>query len=147
MTTIPQSVIEAAQAAEQKWAVPASVTIAQWALESAWGTHMPPGSNNPFGIKASPGDPYVTCYTREVINGHSVMEAQRFRKFATIADAFDDHGRLIATYPAYAHVMLLAGDPDAFARALTGVYATDPRYGETLVEIMGENDLYRWDVG
>ncbi|WP_369693039.1 glucosaminidase domain-containing protein [Komagataeibacter diospyri] len=33
--------------------VPASITIAQWMLESGFGQHMPPHFNNPFGIKAA----------------------------------------------------------------------------------------------
>ena len=39
---------------------------AQWAVESAWGASMPPGSNNPFGIKAAGGQPAVESLTREV---------------------------------------------------------------------------------
>ena len=48
----PPEVGDAAVASRRKWTVPASITIAQWAVESAWGASMPPGSNNPFGIKA-----------------------------------------------------------------------------------------------
>ena len=49
---IPPDVADAAVASRRRWTVPASVTVAQWAVESAWGGSMPPGSNNPFGIKA-----------------------------------------------------------------------------------------------
>ena len=35
--------------------------------------------------------------------------------------------------------------PDAFANALTGVYATDPGYGTNLIALMGLYNLYRYD--
>ena len=47
-----RDVINAATASRLRWSVPASVTLAQWVVESAWGAAVPPGSNNPFGIKA-----------------------------------------------------------------------------------------------
>lgn len=142
----PADVIAAAQAAQRKWGVPAAVTIAQWALESGWGKHMPPGSNNPFGIKARPGEPSVTVRTREVVHGASVYENAAFAKFASIADAFDRHGQLLATVPAYAKARGLTDNPDEYANALTGVYATDPHYGSLLHAIMRGANLYQYDA-
>ena len=49
---VPSDVIEAAKTSRQRWGIPASITLAQWIVESAWGSAMPPDSNNPFGIKA-----------------------------------------------------------------------------------------------
>ena len=129
---VPPDVVEAAVASKMKWSVPASVTMAQWAVESAWGASMPPGSNNPFGIKARSGEPAVDSMTREVENGESVFKPQPFRKFDSISEAFDLHGKLLATGSPYKKAMELKDDPDAFADALTGVYATDPNYGTTL---------------
>jgi hypothetical protein len=142
---IPTEVVTAAQAAMVKWGVPASVTIAQWAVESAWGTRMPAGSNNPFGIKSIPGEPFVIATTHEVVDGQRVQINAAFRKFDTIADAFDAHGELLATKGAYAKARLCIKDPERFANALTGVYATDPNYGRLLVSVMDSNDLYRFD--
>ena len=128
----PSEVIDAAITSMLKWKVPASVTIAQWAVESAWGAAMPPGSNNPFGIKAAGDEPGVESPTREVLSGQSVTIVAKFRRFDTMSDAFEQHGRLLATRPAYAPAMEKKADPEAFADALTGVYATDPQYGTTL---------------
>jgi hypothetical protein len=125
-------VIEAAMESKKKWQVPASVTIAQWAVESAWGASMPPDSNNPFGIKAVPPQPAVESMTREVEGGVSVFKPQPFRKFDSIAEAFDLHGKLLATNPVYKNAMAQKDNPEAFADALTGVYATDPNYGTML---------------
>lgn len=129
---VPGDVVEAAVASMRKWSVPASVTIAQWAVESAWGASMPPDSNNPFGIKAVGDQPAVESKTREVYSGESVVISAKFRKFDSIAEAFESHGRLLASAPVYKPAMAKKDDPEAFADALTGVYATDPLYGQTL---------------
>jgi hypothetical protein len=141
----PHDIISAAQASQKAWKIPAAVTLAQWALESNWGKQMPSGSTNPFGIKAAHGQPYVEAETREVVNGKSVMIKAKFRKFASFTEAFDQHGRLLASASPYAHARTLTGNPDAFADALTGVYATDPNYGTLLKKIMKTYNLYQYD--
>ncbi len=133
---VPPDVATAAQASQQRWKVPASITLAQWAVESAWGASMPPDSNNPFGIKALAGQPGVESGTREVLGGQDLLTTARFRKFETLAEAFDIHGRLLATSRVYASAMAQIANPDAFADALTGTYATDPKYGYTLKWVM-----------
>jgi hypothetical protein len=141
----PAEVIAAAQASQETWKIPAAVTLAQWALESNWGKAMPSGSSNPFGIKATGSDPFVEASTREVVNGQDVTIVAKFRKFASIDDAFDQHGRLLATARPYAQARTQIGNPDAFADALTGVYATDPNYGTALKGIMKTYNLYQYD--
>lgn len=146
MTQPTPDVIAAAKAAQAKWHIPASVSLAQWALESGWGTHLPSGSNNPFGIKATAGQLSVTVPTREVIHGKSVTINAAFRKFASIADAFDLHAKLLATGVPYSKARAALPDPIAFAHALTGVYATDPAYGKLLTEIIHGSNLTRYDT-
>jgi flagellum-specific peptidoglycan hydrolase FlgJ len=143
--SFPPVVVAAAIASHHRWRVPASVTLAQWAVESAYGTKMPRGSNNPFGIKAGKGQPFVEAQTREVIGGKSVTVVAKFRKFDSMAQAFDEHGRLLATSRYYTRAMSLAANPDSFADALTGVYATDPRYGSVLKSVMRKDNLYQYD--
>ncbi|MGU3387850.1 peptidoglycan-binding protein [Methylobacterium sp. D53M] len=143
---IAEAVIAAALASQTKWGVPASVTIAQYILESGNGAHMPPGSNNPFGIKASGGQPYVEVGTSEVRNGVWRREPARFRKFPTLADAFDAHGKLLATAPAYRAAMRQSKDAGRFCDALTGVYATDPGYGGKLKRVIARYDLAQFDA-
>lgn len=149
MTSIPADVIHAAIEAMSEWGVPASVTIAQWAVESNWGRATPAGSNNCFGIKAVIGQPSVTAHTREVVHGQSIYIDAQFRKFASIADAFEEHGRLLATAHPYARIMAswaVDHNADHFADALTGVYATAPNYGAVLKSVMRANNLYQYDV-
>jgi flagellum-specific peptidoglycan hydrolase FlgJ len=114
--------------------------MAQFALESGNGAHMPAGSNNPFGIKAKAGQPYVEAQTNEFINGKMERVTQRFAKFDSLSDAFDQHAKLLATASPYAAARTHENDPKAFANALTGVYATDPQYGAKLNAIMARNN-------
>lgn len=146
MTQPTQEAILAARASAKKWHIPASISLAQWALESGWGSHMPPGSNNPFGIKALAGQPYVVVPTREVFKGKSVIVQAAFRKFADLTEAFDLHGKLLATAGVYAHARAALPDPFAFADALTGTYATDPKYGVLLGSIIRGSQLTRYDA-
>lgn len=149
-----QDIVAAAQAAQKNWHVPAAISIAQYALESSWGTHMPEGSYNPFGIKAISNQPSVRALTREVINGKDVYIPQDFRKFGSIAEAFDAHAELLANGKAYAaargylHNLNLSSDDDVdgYANALTGHYATDPKYGALLIKIIKGSDLTRYDA-
>ena len=140
----PES-IAAAQAAQKKHGIPASVTLAQYAQESSAGKHMPIGSNNPFGIKAVGDQPYVTAWTQEVVDGKLVRVQQNFRKYDSIDDAFDDHGRLLAQSKHYAKARKSLPDPDAFADALGGVYAPNIpgkcTYGENLRYQMDDQNL------
>ena len=146
MGKVPDSVAAAARDAARRWNIPASVTIAQWALESAWGRAMPAKSNNPFGINAKPGEPFVWAATHEVVHGVRVPTQARFRAFDDLGHAFDAHGELLATAGAYAPARAVRGDAEAFAHALTGHYATDPAYGDKLVAIMRGSDLARFDA-
>ena len=142
---IPTDVADAAVASRRRWTVPASVTLAQWAVESAWGASVPPGSNNPFGIKATGDQPAVASPTREVVDGENVTVTDRFRVFDSLSQAFDEHGRLLATAPVYRDAMKQVSNPEAFADALTGVYATDPNYGFTLKWVMENYGLSQYD--
>lgn len=139
--------ILAAQASERKWKVPTSVSLAQYALESAWGS-KDLGAHNYFGMKVRAGknDPFVTKQTREVIGGKSVMVAAKFRSFPSEEAAFDAHGELLGAAPVYANARSKLPDVDAFADALTGVYATDPNYGHALKNLMLVSKLYQYNL-
>ena len=138
---LPPEIIEAARASLKNWGIPPSITLAQWIVESAWGAAMPPDSNNPFGIKALDSQPAVESETSEVVDGKTVTITARFRRFASLAEAFEAHGRLLATAAPYQTARTFLQDPDRFADALTGVYATDPQYGETLKWVMDNYKL------
>lgn len=144
--SLTPDVIAAAQGAARKWRVPASVSLAQYAVESGWGKYMPAGSNNPFGIQALPGLPSVAAISHEYRNGQLVQVTEYFAKFASIADAFDKHGELLATARAYRAAMVFADNPNAFVAAMAPVYATAPNYASALLSIMRGSNLYQYDV-
>lgn len=145
--------LKAAILSQAQWKIPASISLAQFAVESGYGEHMPKGSNNPFGIKARVRkgkiiDPYVTATTAEHnFQGEEDWHGpQPFRKFASLDDAFSYHGQLLATGTPYAHARSLLPNVDAFADALTGVYATATNYGGVLKAVMRAQGLYRYNV-
>lgn len=129
--------IAASKESEARSGIPALVTFAQWAQESGWGRRMS-GKNNPFGIKARKGEAGTDVVTHEVIGGKRVKMVQRFADYDSLADAFSAHARLLANGKPYANARAHRDDPFAFADALTGVYATDPKYGSKLKQIMGD---------
>lgn len=146
-SSLPTAVIQAAQAAQRKWKVPASVTIAQWMLESGSGKRMPSHSNNPFGIKAGRGQSFVMAGTHEETKDHKLVATiAPFRIFPSMNEAFDQHGRLLATHPAYKLARQYMNNPDAYADALTGSYATDSKYGSKIKSIMKQNFLYKYNL-
>ena len=122
------------------------VTVAQFLLESDWGRRGIGEANNFFGIKARDGEPSVTVETTEYVDGKPVKVPQQFRKYNSMAESFADHARLICDRTSngrkiYATALGHPSDPIAFAQALTGVYATDPEYGNKLVAIMRDRGL------
>lgn len=127
--------IAAAKESEARSGIPALITFAQWAQESGWGKKMS-GKNNPFGIKARKGEAGTDVVTHEVINGKRVKMVQRFADYESMADAFSAHAQLLANGKPYAKARTHLDDPFAFADALTGVYATDQKYGSNLKKIM-----------
>jgi flagellum-specific peptidoglycan hydrolase FlgJ len=151
MTQPAQQFIDAAKASQHMYGIPASVSLAQWALESGWGKHDL-GCFNYFGMKAPcdaaghPLVPHVDLKTREVDKyGHDYYITAPFRKFASPEEAFEEHAKLLATRGAYANARSKLPNADAFADALTGVYATDPNYGKSLKAIMHGSNLYQFD--
>ena len=69
-----------------------------------------------------------------------------FRVYHNVAQSIADHGHLLATSSSYQHAMADRHLPDAFATDLTGVYATDPHYGSSLIAIMKLYNLYRYSA-
>ena len=59
-----------------------------------------------------------------------------FRAYGSTADSFADYVDLIATRAALRGALAQAGDPEAYARAVTKAgYATDPQYADKWLAI------------
>jgi flagellum-specific peptidoglycan hydrolase FlgJ len=136
-----------AMAAQSRYGVPAAVTIAQAIDESGWGqSALAIRDHNLFGIKGTGPAGSDALPTREYENGRWVTVTAQFRVYHNVAESIADHSELLATGPSYQHAMANRHVPDAFATHLTGVYATDPQYGSTLITIMKLYNLYRYDA-
>jgi flagellum-specific peptidoglycan hydrolase FlgJ len=136
-----------ALAAQRQYGIPASVTIAQAIDESGWGqSQLATQDNNLFGIKGTGPGGSVLRPTQEYQNGQLVTVNAPFRVYSNIAQSITDHSLLLATGSTYKQAMADRRSPDAFANDLTGVYATDPNYGASLITIMRQYNLYRFDA-
>lgn len=125
-----------AELAAKKLGVSVRALLAQAALETGWGKHLPShgdgsSSNNLFGIKAGSswdGDK-VSVPTLEYENGVAVRRRDQFRAYDSPAESFADYASLLADSPRYAHALGQGENVAGFARALvSGGYATDPAY-------------------
>jgi flagellum-specific peptidoglycan hydrolase FlgJ len=137
-----------ALATQRRFGVPAAVTIAQAIDESGWGqSGLAVNDHNLFGIKGTGPAGSDVMPTQEYENGQWVTISSGFRVYHNFAESIEDHGELLATSGYYTQAMADRSDPDAFANALTGVYATNPQYGSDLIQLMQQYNLYRYDAG
>jgi hypothetical protein len=143
---IPADIIAAAQADRGGWHIPACADIAQCGVESAFCRFEPPGSNNCFGIQRLPGLPYVSAASHEERGGKLVPVTEDFAKFASLADAFYQHDKLIATNPVYAPAMAFVGNYVKYIELMGPRYATAPNYVKTLLAMIDEDGLARYNV-
>ena len=127
----------------QKLGVSLRAVLAQAALETQWGKHMPAhadgsSSNNLFGMKAgtSWAGGRVNVPTLEFEGGVPVRRQAQFRSYATPAASCEDYARLVAENPRYAGALGKGDDVLDFARGLiNGSYATDPAYATKIAAI------------
>lgn len=138
--------IEAARASSAESKLPAGITVAQAALESAWGkSGLSRQGNNYFGIKAHGKHFTVEMPTTEVFDGEGRRKTARFAAYADMLQCFADRDRLIRTSAFYTEARAKASDPEAFVRALAKHWATDPNYADKLLRIYRENNLDELD--
>ncbi|MFC7480389.1 sporangiospore maturation cell wall hydrolase GsmA [Luedemannella flava] len=141
-----------ARAANARYRVPVSVTVAQAILESGWGrSALTTQGAAYFGMKCfgTPGPISLGCRpyrTTECGGRRCFRTSARFRTYNAASRSFVDHARQLATLsryrPAFAHVR----DPDRFAIAVHRAgYATSPTYSRNLINLMRRYDLYRYD--
>ena len=135
-----------ARASQKATGVPASVTLAQAIIESGWGESHMGDAWNFFGIKAKRDEPFIVVRTREVVGGKDVFVNAKFRRFASMAECFREHGRFLRDTPRYAPAFKTT-DAESFARAIHAAgYATDPHYSDALIGIIRDNDLTQYDT-
>lgn len=121
----------------------ASITIAQAALESAWGESAP--GNNLFGIKGSG----TTQTTKEFINGEWVTIKAGFRSYQNWFGSITDHSKFYLRIRGTGKQVFdrcSVRDYVGAAKALqVAGYATDPQYELKLIGIIEGNGLQIFD--
>ena len=134
--------LPSAQEAAKKLGVSVKAVLAQAALETQWGQHMPHGkgqsSNNLFGIKAGSSwdGKKVSVPTLEYEGGVAVRKQAQFRAYNSAGDSFNDYAKMISENPRYAAAKGHGDDVMGFAKGLVaGGYATDPSYAHKLAAI------------
>ena len=133
-----------AQEIQKKYGVPASIAIAQAALESGFGEKAK--GNNLFGIKAGSSwhGATIDMATHEYINGARLGETDKFRAYSSMENSMENYGQFLATNARYAQVIGASGKEAADALQRAG-YATDPKYAAKLKSIINTYDLTRFD--
>lgn len=143
----PDTVKALARHVQLYYNVPAGVTLAQYALESAWGMKNLAASNY-FGHTFAavkeymPRPKFVTARERVMQNGKLVPGSTvRFANYRDIAECFETHGKYLSRSPLYTKAFAHKSAED-FARRLGERYATDPDYALKLIAIMRRYNLY-----
>jgi len=127
-----------------KMGVPASITLSQGILESESGnSKLARSANNHFGIKCHKD------WTGDTFHQDDDARDECFRKYKTVLESFDDHGRFLRERVRYAALFdLEVSDYKGWAHGLKKAgYATNPRYAELLIKIIEEYDLHQYDKG
>jgi flagellum-specific peptidoglycan hydrolase FlgJ len=121
--------------------IPASVMIAQAALETGWGRQV--HGYNFFGIK-SPSKSGRFLKTHEYEDGKRVPKRESFKTYTCAEDCFDDYSKVIGSR--FEGAMKNRTNPEKFARAIHKAgYATDPNYSRMLTSIINQFDLTKYD--
>lgn len=129
-----------AQQAAAQLGVSTDCVVAQAALETGWGQHVPASgsgasSNNLFGIKAGSGfaGQAVDAQTSEFQQGTASRQQQSFRAYSSVQEGVNDYVTLLRGSPGYQAALGTGEDAGAFATALArGGYSTDPDYVQKL---------------
>lgn len=151
---IPKDFISAIGPAAQESAhitgIPASFTIAQAALESAWGeSALAQQAFNLFGVKADRAWKGNVLYlpTREFMQGKWVTVTAAWRKYPDWQASINDRARFFAVNPRYRLAMTGKRTGEDFARQVAAAgYATDPLYADKLCRIIRRYRLNEYDV-
>ena len=130
MGKFSNQVIRLAQETEQKYGVPASVTLAQYALESGYGSsYLARTKNNYFGMR----------------NG-----SKGWQEFDSMEESFDAHGRLLASerYTSKtAGKTSIADYVNAFAETYAPSSDGNNNYAGNILKIIEDNNLTQYDSG
>ena len=136
-----------------KYGILPSITMAQAILESGWGnSELAVTHNNLFGIKADLrwNGAVATIATSENYNDSTIAN---FRKYDSIDESIEDHGKFLYENSRYAEYGLFNGkDYKSHAQALEDAgYSTvkdengEPIYADKLISLIEKYNLMQYD--
>ena len=127
----------------------ASVTLAQLRLESGFPlSQLAIQNNNLFGIKCNG---YNSCTdgwnTSEYENGGYIQIQDSFRKYKSVEESIGDHSNFLKVNSRYvtAGVFDAKTPEEQITRIWQAGYATDPVYVQSVMSLINENNLTKWD--
>jgi LysM repeat protein len=122
--------------------IPASITLAQGCLESNNGNStLATRGNNHFGIKCHE-------WTGKKIYYDDDNKSECFRSYNSPYESYMDHSQFLSTRSRYAGLFeLKPHDYRGWAKGLKDAgYATAPNYAALLIQIIEQNELFRYDL-
>ena len=138
-------IASAAQAGFTKYGILASVTIAQAAIESTWGTSIAyTTDNNMFGIKV----PGVHNPSLNISTGtEATDDGGNYAHYDSWEDSVDDHGYFLRNNSIYSQAIGLK-DAAKQARVIADAgYASGAGYYDFIMSVINDNNLTQYDTG
>lgn len=118
-----------------RYNLPWAVCVAQGAIESQWGIYAI-GNYNIFGRKWGGWGNYIEKETQECYSGVWQTITAKFQDYNSLDEAIQDWCVLMTQEPVYVNATVGITDPIQFAYAIGPIYATDPQYGDKIVQTM-----------
>ena len=150
--TLTSEMINGAIESQNKYGVPASVTLGQILLESGGGyagglSGLAYYDNNLFGIKAGSNwnGKTVTYKTTEYKDNTPYTTEATFRKYDSIKDSIEDHAKLLSSNT-YTSKTKNATNLTDYVNLMGSVYATSPTYSKNLLQVINDNNLTQYDT-
>lgn len=128
----------------KKYGIPASITLAQGILESGYGSsYLAIEAKNHFGIKA-----YSRGWKGPVVRCDDDAANEPFCKFKSVEEGYEYHSTFLRDNSRYNSLFSLnIRDYEGWAHGLKRCgYATNPKYGYMLVDMIEKNHLDAYDV-
>lgn len=133
---------EIAMEQQQRYRIPASITLAQGILESGAGKgRLAKIAHNHFGIKCHD-------WKGPSVKHDDDLRQECFRKYKNPRESYEDHSIFLTTRPRYAGLFdLNIRDYKGWAKGLSRAgYATDKNYPSKLITIIENYELYQYDL-
>ncbi|KRN88488.1 LysM peptidoglycan-binding domain-containing protein [Ligilactobacillus ceti] len=140
-----------AKAIADRYGIYASLMIAQAGLESAWGqSYLATSAHNLFGVKWRGTGQYIILPTQEYYGGKYHTVNAKFQRYNSYSEALTAYANLI-THNFYNSTRANAGSVQTAAYNLRhgkyGCYATAPNYAPSLLNVIKNYNLTRFDLG